>query len=173
MSLESCTGVPRCKECNRLYKKTEANQYDLCPTCLAKRNSINDGGGAFMEENQKKVEYDNLVVENEPANKMRPGKLIRDKFNELIRDAVITDDVLLILTTKDRTMEAFGVRYAFLKEHISDISIKELTHVGKHARYSSKPIEINGKKYLMTNDLYEKTVPYFMKWVEKIQMREQ
>ncbi len=64
----------------------------------------------------------------------------------------------------------FGVQYAFLREFNPNVSIKEITYVNGNARYSSKPVEINGKQYLITNELYSKTLHKFLEWADSIEM---
>lgn len=168
---ETVIGVPRCVECNRLYKKSDANEHGLCPKCLAEKfgtveNGEEDAISANHEpERREAAESENVKQEE---IKVRPGQVIREAFLKLVADSKITESVLTILTDQEAAAKELGIRYAFLKEFQSGVPIKELTYIKGHARYSSKPIDVNGKQYLVTNDLYNKNVQKFMKWVDSI-----
>ncbi len=155
LNQENTFGAPRCKECNKLFKKSEASEYDLCPTCLSKLTE---------PEQQNSNEEDELQENN--IKIIRPGQAIRNTFFILANSGKITDEILAILTDKESTAKLLGIRYAFLKEFSPNIPIKEMTYIKGCARYSSKPIEINNKKYLLTNDLYSKNIPRFIELAE-------
>lgn len=157
-------GVPRCLVCNRLYRKSDVNEHGLCPKCLTEKVGAPETGeaGVVAVNNQSKQKE---VVEE---IKVGPGRAIRDAFSRLVIDGKVTDSVLSILTDSEATARELGIRYAFLKEFNPDVPIKELTYVKSHARYSSKPIVVNDKQYLVTNDLYSKNVSRFIKWADNI-----
>lgn len=181
-------GAPRCIKCNKLYKKTMANEHSLCPKCLSERvdagavnaaiSNVGDGNGQpknpialLREDEESSIPADTGQL---PGNEsqvsevqlamVKPAQAIRDRFQQMNKDGKITPEVLSILTDTEATKRELGIRYAFLKEFNSNTSIKVLTYVGGHARYSSKPIEINGKQYITTNDLYKKNVKNFIEW---------
>lgn len=104
---------------------------------------------------------------------LKPGQAIRNKFMELVTEGKITEEYIYELSTKEGTAKFFGVRYPFLKEFNPNISIKELTDINGHARYSSKLVAIGGRQYLITNDLYKATLPRFMDWTVTINKVEQ
>lgn len=189
--------VPRCKECNKMYKRNEVNEYGLCSKCLVEKVNIKvdkfqihtageeqpfnpqeimpEGMEIDAPYNDKSVDENiinltNANIKHEQINKgtVKPGQAIRTRFAELIGKGLITDAVLLALTNKEETAKTLGIRYAFLKALDITVSIKETTWVSGHARYSSRPIEIDGKQYVMTNDLYSKSLPRFMEWADSI-----
>jgi hypothetical protein len=190
--VNSLSGVPRCVVCNKLYKKTEANEHGLCPKCLAEKTETGNTGVAEVVgegEQPKKPDAilqgdvqlinpvdtgDESAQPEDKGNESRlneaqlvaekPAQAIRDRFQRMNNDGKITPAVLSILTDTEATKRELGIRYAFLKEFNPDTSIKELTYVGGHARYSSKPVEISHRQYLITNDLYKKNVEKFMEW---------
>jgi hypothetical protein len=108
------------------------------------------------------------INEQSAEVKVKPGQAIRDKFMELVSEGKITEEYIFELSTKEVTAQLFSVRYPFLKEFNPNVSIKEITYVNGHARYSSKPITIGGRQYLITNDLYSKTVPKFSEWADNL-----
>ena len=163
---ENFFGAPRCKECNKLFKKSEANEYELCPTCLSK---LTEPEGQNTEI-QDIVRFNRVESEQKQANNVvvRAGQAIRDRFFMLISDGKITDEIIAVLVDKEGTAKLLGIRYAFLKVFNANVPIKELTYINGSARYSAKPVEINGKQYLITNDLYTKNLLRFMEWAKEI-----
>lgn len=165
---QTSIGVPRCVECNRLYKKSEVNERSLCPKCIDEK--IHEmKADALSSENELKNEQlvDTLSIKPE-EKKAKPGQVIREAFLRLVVDGKITPFVLSVLVDKEATSKDIGIRYAFLREFDSSAPIQELTYVKGHARYSSKPVVIGEGQYLITNDLYKTTVPKFFKWVETL-----
>lgn len=91
------------------------------------------------------------------------GKQIREMFESVIPK--LKDEQLEILTSAEKTKEVLKIRYAFLKESTEN---KEDRKVNGNARYGSKTITINDKSYWCCNDLYERNIETFKKWVETI-----
>lgn len=197
--METMDAVPRCKECSKMYKRNEVNEYGLCPKCLVVKVDIEADKVEALRVIEKQpcnphellpegMKYDVLdqsanvkMIDFTNANKnqekaqgtVKPGEAIRKRFAEIVGKGLITDTVLHVLTNREETVKTFGIRYAFLREFNSNIPIKEITWVSGNARYSSKPIEIKGKKYLITNDLYSKSLPRFMEWADSVEENKQ
>lgn len=72
-------------------------------------------------------------------------------------------EALEILTNAENTKDAFGVRYAFLKEATDNSDDRK---VKGFARYSSKTVDIDGIGYWITNDIYKRNLPKIAAWVE-------
>lgn len=143
----------KCSLCGRLLKKNYENS--LCPKCI--------------EQGLEKTESDDEIPKNDETAKVeeiKPGAIIRNYFLKLVEQGKITDAVISVLTNEEATKRDLGIRYPFLKEYDPNVSIKELTYIKGHSRYSSKIYEVNGKQYLMTNDLYKRNVERFVLWIE-------
>lgn len=106
-------------------------------------------------------------VEQGSEAKVKPGQVIRDRFEQMTKDGKITADVLAILTDKEATAKELKIRYPFLKEYNPNIPIKELTYIKGAARYGSKSVAIGDQQYLITNDLYKHNVDHFIEWSKK------
>lgn len=165
---ETGIGVPRCMECNRLYKKSEVNERGLCPKCVDEKISELK---TDANSNDNELEHQQLAVNQSSSieeTKAKPGQVIREAFLQFVADGKITASVLSVLVDREATSKDIGIRYAFLKEFDANIPIKELTYVKGHARYSSKPVTIDDRQYLITNDLYKNTVRKFFEWVQTL-----
>lgn len=177
--MDNITNLPSCKECNRILKNKDVNEYGLCPKCLAKIINTEVVEVQFdkndTEEHEMNINISESLSESQSLPELvkaeiptlKPGQAIRNKFIQLVNEGKIDNNVISILANKEGTAKAFGARYPFLKEFNPFIPIKEHTHINGHARYSSKIYSINGKSYLITNDLYNKTLPKFLEWADK------
>ena len=96
--------------------------------------------------------------------KKSAGQKIRDIFAKLLVDKKITADVVKILVDTEQTKKVLNIRYAFLKEATKNVD----RFVVKYARYTNQIIEVNGTKFWVTNDLYEKQVPHFETWAASL-----
>ena len=96
--------------------------------------------------------------------KKSAGQKIRDIFAKLLVDKKITADVVKILVDTEQTKKVLNIRYAFLKEATKNVD----RFVEKYARYINQIIEVNGTKFWVTNDLYEKQVPHFETWAASL-----
>ena len=96
--------------------------------------------------------------------KKSAGQKIRDIFAKLLLDKKITADVVKILVDTEQTKKVLNIRYAFLKEATKNVD----RFVGKYARYTNQVIEVNGTKFWVTNDLYDKQVPHFETWAASL-----
>jgi len=98
-----------------------------------------------------------------PPKKISAGKTIREMFESILPK--LKDEHLEILTSQEKTKEVLKIRYAFLKEATEN---KDDRKINNHSRYGSKTITINDKSYWVTNDLYERNIETFEKWVKTI-----
>ena len=105
-------------------------------------------------------------VKQEPAGfekKPSAGKQIREMFiNNLSK---LTDKEMEILTSAEKTKEVLKIRYAFLKKSTAN---KDDRKVNGCPRYGAKTISINGVEYWVTNDIYERNIENFKKWIESL-----
>ena len=118
----------------------------------------------------KKTRNESMKVPKEIPTKeksfeKRPsaGKQIREMFESVIPK--LKDEHLEILTSAEKTKETLKIRYAFLKEVKNE---KDERKVNGHARYGKNTIKINDKDYYITNDIYERNIETFEKWVKTI-----
>ena len=119
-----------------------------------------------------KVEEIRSNAEIKPAKKTSSaGSRIRKHFRSLINAGAITEELLKNLQDKEFSRKMLGsIKYPFLKaiHSVEKETIREAALVNGHPRYYMKPITINDKPFLITNDLYEKNVKPFNAWVKSI-----
>lgn len=167
--MDNITNLPSCKECNRILKNKDVSEHGLCPKCLAKTADIQifevpeELLGSQPTTESTKVE--------EIEKPLKPGQVIRQRFQKLIETGKITEECIFQLSTKQGTVQFFGVRYPFLITYDGTKTVKEQATINGHVRYGSKPITIDGKEYLVCNDLYDRTVPKFIEWSQTIEQK--
>jgi superfamily II helicase len=154
------------KKINNGAIKVMANGVCLCPVChkfFSVKNCTDEQmeainkNGACLDCAPAEVEVEVPVEAEKPAKKVSAFKRVRN----MIIDAGLNDKQIAMLMDKVTTQKATGIAYQFLKEADSNMSRDEQIRKYNKIRYAVKPIEINGKAYFMTNDIYEKNVSKF------------
>ena len=124
---------------------------------------------ASETKNAKKPTKDvpKALTENVGAKRISAGSTIRDTFLDALEQKLIDDKAMAILTNPEKTKEVLKIRYAFLMEVVTGDKKERL--VNGCPRYTAKPIvEYKGKKFYITNDLYDRNVPVFKKWIDSL-----
>ena len=150
------------KKINNDAIKVMANGVCLCPQChkffsvknctAAEIEAINEHGVCLTCE-PAEVE----VVVAKPAKRISAFKRVRN----MIVNASLNEEQITMLMDKQNTQHATGIAYQILKEADENMSRDEQIRKYGKTRYAVKPIEINGKEYFLTNDIYEKNVSRF------------
>jgi len=81
------------------------------------------------------------------------------KVKDLISNTRLTDTQLSYLQNRTFTVKNTSIIYPLLKEVNMDTLTNEDITINNKVRYNKKPLFINGKTYLMTNNIYEKNIP--------------
>ena len=160
--------TPICVDCNKFYsgkkltdeQRRVAEMTGLCPAC--------------QERLADKIPTEPITVEvvsNEMPNEMpneesvaetktvSANKIIRNVVNSAVAAGKMTDETLRKLTDKQFTLKKMGgIKYPFFKEIDIEDDIKVQLMVNGRPRYSKKLIEVNGRTFAMTNDLYSKNI---------------
>jgi len=178
--MDNITNLPSCKECNRILKNKDINENGLCPKCLSKtiNTEIADVSEIKSEEIDTK-EYEMSINAHSESQSMpepikvetstlKPGQAVRDRFMELVSKGLITEEYIFELSSKEGTAKSFGVRYPFLLEYDSAKTVKEQAYINGHSRYTSKPVTIGDRQYLITNDIYANSVSKFIAWADSL-----
>ena len=154
--------TPICVDCNKFYsgkKLTEeqrrvAEMTGLCPACQERLADKIPAEPITVEVVSNEIPESAAEVKTVSVN-----KIIRNVVNAAVASGKLTDEVLRKLTDKQFTLKKLGgIKYTFFKEIDIEDDIKAQLMVNGRARYSKKLIEINGRSFAMTNDLYAKNI---------------
>ena len=143
-------GVCLCPQCHKFFSVKNYTAEEI--EAINKNGACLDCAPAEVE-----VEVEVSVKAEKPAKKVSAFKRVRN----MIIDADLNDKQIAMLMDKGTTQKATGIAYQLLKEADSNMSRDEQIRKYNKIRYAVKPIEINGKAYFMTNDIYEKNVSKF------------
>ena len=91
-------------------------------------------------------------------NQLKIGKLVQYIINYMTEYNLFTETILTDLLSNDKSKHLFGINYAVLKD-ITDCSDKDAERKDNrgYSRYYSKPLEINGRTYLLCQEWNEQT----------------
>lgn len=143
----------------KVEKKAEKTSIKT-PTVSSKASEIKG-----TKETTKDVPK--ALTENVGAKRISAGSTVRNLFLDALEQKLIDDKAMEILTSPEKTKEVLKIRYAFLMEVVTGDKKERL--VNGCPRYTAKPIvEYGSKKYYITNDLYDRNVPVFRKWIEDL-----
>ena len=158
-----------CPQCHKFFsvknytdEQMEAlNKYGVCAHCTPAKESaetetdtIADAVVETVEAPEKKA-VKKAIEKTVPAEKkVSAFKLVRD----LVENANLSDEQIALLTDKTFTQKNAHIAYALLMPVDEKLSYKEQAVKYNKARYAKKAVELNGKAYYMTNDIYKKNV---------------
>jgi hypothetical protein len=100
---------------------------------------------------------------------MKIGQLVRSEFERLARHDLITNEMAEHLLDSKYSKETFDVNYPILKKIRSDQTLIDQRMINGYPRYWSKVFKINGVKYFICNDWYERSRTKFLNWLGKLQ----
>ena len=166
-----------CPQCHKFFsvknyteEQMEAlNKYGVCAHCTPAKESaetetdtIADAVVEAVEktvvetvEAPEKKAVKKAIEKTVPAEKkVSAFKLVRD----LVENANLSDEQIALLTDKTFTQKNAHIAYALLMPVDEKLSYKEQAVKYNKARYAKKAVELNGKAYYMTNDIYKKNV---------------
>lgn len=162
-----------CPQCHKFFsvknyteEQMEAlNKYGVCVHCTPTEESTSVETEAvaetFTETVAETAEAPAEKVAKKAIEKTVPAekkvsafKLVRD----LVENAKLSDEQIALLTDKTFTQKNVHIAYALLMPVDEKLSYKEQAVKYNKARYAKKTVELNGKAYYMTNDIYKKNV---------------
>ena len=166
LTIDATTGLATCPVCGKVFNVDEysvemqkrAHASGLCQNCIEQYDRLRGHMG-------KKSTAKNVTGEREIVNGgQAAGERIRAAFKSAVDNGKIDDELVQNMQDKIWTKETLGLKYALLKD-ITDCTPEEIrvklyedNKNGKtNARYLSRTkYEINGRQYIITNDMYTK-----------------
>ena len=139
-------GVCLCPVCHKFFSVKNCTEVEI--------EAINEHGACI---DCAPVEVEVSVEAEKPAKRISAFKRVRN----MIVNASLNEEQITMLMDKQNTQHATGIAYQILKEADENMSRDEQIRKYGKTRYAVKPIEINGKEYFLTNDIYEKNVSRF------------
>ena len=156
--------TPICVDCNKFYsgkkltdeQRRVAEMTGLCPACQERLADKIPTEPITVEVVSNEMPSEKSVAETKAVS---ANKIIRNVVNSAVASGKLTDEALRKLTDKQFTLKKMGgIKYPFFKEIDIEDDVKAQLMVNGRPRYSKKLIEVNGRTFAMTNDLYAKNI---------------
>jgi len=95
------------------------------------------------------------------------GKIVQNEFITLLKSGIIDNYIINSLQNADYSKQIFDINYPILMsiDSVSE-SKKGVDHSGVN-RYYAKPLNLNGKLYLLTSQWYERNKVKLIQWMTK------
>lgn len=107
-------------------------------------------------------------------NEIKIGKLVRDTFQSMMAEEVLSDIELQQLTDKKYSKDTFDANFPILKEIIKDESIDELRYdSNNYSRYYAYVYKTRGRKFLLTSEWFARNRTFFNDWLIKKQVQKE
>jgi hypothetical protein len=101
---------------------------------------------------------------------MKIGELVRSSFNTLIQKGLLSSEEIEFLMQAKYSKQRFDVNYPILKMYIEDVNQSNQQNINGYSRYYSFLLRINGKKYLLCNDWYDRNRKFFLTWLSRFEI---
>lgn len=115
----------------------------------------------------KKIKPSTTSNTNE-TDEIKIGVFVRTSIANLITNDQLTAEMLEWLSSKKYCKETFDINYPLLKKLESSVPLAEQRKINSYDRYWKEVLTINGEKYLLCNDWYDRNRVKFQTWLENI-----
>ncbi|WP_419887585.1 hypothetical protein ACN6MT_19345 [Neobacillus niacini] len=112
------------------------------------------------------------ITSTEPVkndiNHLKIGALVRNEFDRLIRNNLLSGEMIQHLLDEKYSKLTFDVNYPILRKINTDQTTFDQRMINGYSRYWSTIYKINGQRYFICNDWYEKNRTKFINWVDRL-----
>ncbi len=137
----------------------------------ASSEQIFDSIQMYQGKNDTYIENKDNVKRHGDHEATKIGKFIRVEFEKLIVKGLLTEEIIQHLCDSTYSKEVLGLRYPMLKKYNDQQSMTEQRLINGSGRYYSHVYRLNGDKYLLTNDWYEKNRDHLVTWLGKFKYK--
>jgi hypothetical protein len=118
----------------------------------------------YERENQSSTEVLNL---QDPT---KVGLLVRTTIRKIIgsSSSSLSNEKIAQLQDERYCKTTFDINYPFLKKVMVGSSLSQQRKINGYDRYWEGEVIINGERYIICNDWYERNKPRFIKWVNNL-----
>jgi hypothetical protein len=120
------------------------------------------------EKSKNKTRRTTIETPVNGSTEIKIGALVRREFDNLIRDNLLPNDMIHHLLDGKYSKETFDVNFPILKKVSNDKPTMNQRLINGYGRYWSTIYKINGERYFVCNDWYEKSRIKFLKWIGQI-----
>lgn len=99
---------------------------------------------------------------------MKIGLLIRTALRKIVSTDSLSEEQIRLLQDSKYCKNTFDINYPLLKKVISGATPSAQRKINGYDRYWEEPICINGEKFFVCNDWYERNRSRFINWVNHL-----
>ena len=105
------------------------------------------------------------IVDSQKVS-MKVGIFVQTTFRKMIKDRLLSEDKIRLLQDPRYCKVTFDINYPFLKKVVWDTPLSEQKKINGYNRYWAVDQLINGERYLICSQWYERNKQKFIKWSE-------
>lgn len=99
-----------------------------------------------------------------PQDTIKVGILVQTKMRKIVRAKLLSDEMIKHLQDLRYCKMTFDINYPLLKKIVWDSPISEQRKINGYGRYWADEELINGERYLICSQWYDRNKSKFIKW---------
>jgi len=99
-----------------------------------------------------------------PQDSIKVGILVQTTMRKIVRAKLLSDEMIKHLQDLRYCKLTFDINFPLLKKVVWDIPISEQRKINGYGRYWADEESINGERYLICSQWYDRNKPKFIKW---------
>lgn len=120
----------------------------------------------WIRDYQLQQQGSSEVIMNE--NPLKVGQLVRTTMRKIISSNSLSDELVLLLQDSRYCKMMFDINYPFLKKVMIGANQSQQRKINGYDRYWEEEISVNGERYFICNDWYERNRSKFIRWVDHL-----
>jgi hypothetical protein len=94
--------------------------------------------------------------------------LVKTTFNKLVNSHLLSNEMVSLLQDDKYSKNTFDINFPFLKKVMWDTSFSEQIKIKGYNRYWQENLIINGERFFICSQWYERNKPSFIRWVNEL-----
>ncbi|MGG3562123.1 hypothetical protein ABES03_11025 [Neobacillus rhizosphaerae] len=150
----------------KLFKAKVLNLLAQDVTDLTSENKIK-----YMKKwiRDYEQEHHGTSEEIETQDSIKVGILVRTTLRKIIKAQLLTDEKVKLLQNTRYSKITFDINYPFLKKAVWDSPLSEQRKINGYNRYWADEELINGERYLVCSQWFERNKQKFIKWIKELE----
>lgn len=120
----------------------------------------------WLRENEQAQQSQVEIRDKQVALKV--GILVNTTFKKLVASQSLSNEMIVMLQDERYSKNTFDINFPFLKKIDWGTSLSDQRKENGYNRYWKDEILINGERYFVCSQWYERNKPKFIKWLNHI-----
>lgn len=121
----------------------------------------------WLRENEQD-QQSQVEVRDQQAD-LKIGILVNTTFKKLVASQSLSNKMIVLLQDERYSKNTFDINFPFLKKVKWRTSLSEQRKVNGYNRYWKDELLINGERYFVCSQWYERNKPRFFKWLNNFE----